>query len=375
MIQLTEIGSYIFYTCMALCSLLFMWLAEHSKKNEKIFLLLSFLVIAIPSVFRYRTGIDYNGYIEVYNKYVQLGSIAVTRKWYTVEPTFLLLCALSHKLTGTPIVAFGFYSVATAGFMISGIWYFRKYAKPTVSLLMYLGIYYFHSYNIFRQMLAIAIVFWGIRYIIERKPVCYFLVVGVAVLFHSTAILAVILYWYGTKKSTAGKFLRVFNYLGPILITVLLPIMINLLLKLPVLARYAKAYGEVKTLHIGLGYIIDIVGVILFFYALKKRNLCSEKKKIDYSFDLDYFWKQIIVLGVILDLLQYNTGGYIGRISLYFTVPTLIPYASLYCKKRTRKLTFYIEEVYPICVPIILFAKSILTNAQEQIPYIAKWLF
>lgn len=375
MIQFTEIGSFIFYTCMVVCSLLCMWLAEHSDKYQKVFLVLSVLFVAVPSAFRYRTGIDYNGYIEVYNKYVQLGSIVATRMWYTVEPSFLLLCALSYKLTGTPIVAFGFYSIATVGFMISGIWYFRKYAKPTVSLFMYLGVYYFHSYNIFRQMLAVSMIFWGIRYIIERKPVRYFLVVGIAVLFHSTAILAVVLYWYGTKESTTGKLLRFFNYIGPILITVLLPIMINLLLKLPVLEKYAKAYGEVKTLRIGIGYVIDIAGACLFFYALKRRHLYSGNEEKNPTFDLDFFWKQIIVLGVILELLQYNTGSYVGRISLYFTVPTLIPYASLYCKSHRKKLTFYIEELYPICVPIMLFVKSIMTNAQGQIPYVARWLF
>ena len=151
--------------------------------------------------------------------------------------------------------------------------------------------------------------------------------------------------------------------------------MINLLLKLPVLEKYAKAYGEVKTLRIGIGYVIDIAGAFLFFYALKRRHLYSGNEEKNPTFDLDFFWKQIIVLGVILELLQYNTGSYVERISLYFTVPTLIPYASLYCKSHRKKLTFYIEELYPICVPIMLFVKSIMTNAQGQIPYVARWLF
>ena len=60
MIQFTEIGSFIFYTCMVVCSLLCMWLAEHSDKYNKVFLVLSVLYVAVPSAFRYRTGIDYN---------------------------------------------------------------------------------------------------------------------------------------------------------------------------------------------------------------------------------------------------------------------------------------------------------------------------
>lgn len=375
MLELSVTGTYVFYTFFIACALLCMWIAKHTQRFQKVFLFLCFAIIAVPAIFRYRTGIDYNGYIDVYYKYVQLGSVATAIEWYSVERSFLVLCAISHTLTGTPILAFGFYSLATIGLMLGGIWYFRKYANPVVTLFMYLGLYYFQSYNIFRQSLSLAIVFWGIRYVVERKPIRYLLTVIVASVFHNTAVFALVLYWYGTRSSPMGKVLRLFNYVGPVFVTVLLPMVMKALVQIPFFAKYAGSYVAFKPLSIGFGYIIQLVGAFLFFRANARKQLYRGIENGKSEFDVDYFWKQVVVLACITYLLQYRVDNYAGRISLYFCLPCIVPFASLYRANRERKLTFYIQELYPIGTPIILYCQSLLINAQGHIPYIARWLF
>lgn len=72
---------------------------------------------------------------------------------------------------------------------------------PYISILCYFAFGMFsYSLGIFRQMIAISILLCGWRYVVERHLVKYILVVALAASFHTTALIALALYFlYGIQ--------------------------------------------------------------------------------------------------------------------------------------------------------------------------------
>ena len=93
-------------------------------------------------------------------------------------------------------------------FLISVIIYIPVFANitryssmPYFSILSYFAFGFFSlSLGIFRQMIAISILFCGWEYIRKRKLIKFLLVMGLAMLFHTTAVISLLLYiLYGIK--------------------------------------------------------------------------------------------------------------------------------------------------------------------------------
>ena len=72
---------------------------------------------------------------------------------------------------------------------------------PYISILCYFAFGMFsYSLGIFRQMIAISILLCGWRYVVERRLVKYMVVVALAASFHTTALIALALYFlYGIQ--------------------------------------------------------------------------------------------------------------------------------------------------------------------------------
>src|SRR5690606_16453571 len=89
------------------------------------------------------------------------------------------------------------YFAISATFIIFSIFVFIYKYSPNIylSVLLFVTIGgYFTSHNITRQYIAIAICLYGFSYIIKRNPIKYFLVVLVAISFHTSSIIMMPLY-------------------------------------------------------------------------------------------------------------------------------------------------------------------------------------
>ena len=69
----------------------------------------------------------------------------------------------------------------------------RKYSCGIICLI-YLLVYYQEYFNIIRQIPAISLIFLSYCYVIERKPLKYLACIGLAVGFHLSAFVALIIY-------------------------------------------------------------------------------------------------------------------------------------------------------------------------------------
>lgn len=85
------------------------------------------------------------------------------------------------------------------------------------AMLVYYCIFYNLTLNLLRQSLAMMLILWGFKYIRNRKIFQYLIVVVIATLFHSTAVIGVILYFMyvigNGKFKTVSRILMVIGCL------------------------------------------------------------------------------------------------------------------------------------------------------------------
>lgn len=80
-----------FYCGLGIIILILVFLADFSRKNQKLLLFLIFMILFIASAVRYNIGIDYYGHEQLYWA-IKSGNFFVT------EPLYLLLNVICIKL-------------------------------------------------------------------------------------------------------------------------------------------------------------------------------------------------------------------------------------------------------------------------------------
>lgn len=78
---------------------------------------------------------------------------------------------------------------------------FRRYIdRYPIAAIVFLGLFYYFTMTYLRQVMATGIVWLSIRYIWERKPIKFFLLIALAYSFHSSAIVFAIMYFIPIRK-------------------------------------------------------------------------------------------------------------------------------------------------------------------------------
>lgn len=183
------------------------WTDVQTRKREdgavlpRRFALGAFLVFAVlagVSALRWRVGTDYLAYDRNYEFYVQefldgpdpLG-----------EPGIRLLAWISHSVGAGSAGMFGLAAIITMGLLVRTLWRWSPAFALSVALLIFSGVWH-GSFNGVRQYLACAVIFAGHRYIIDRKPIKWMLVVALASIFHITALVCLLLYFVPTRRTS-----------------------------------------------------------------------------------------------------------------------------------------------------------------------------
>lgn len=315
-IELSEAQSILLYAFSILFTMFMLRSAQ--KYDSKLLLWIVIIFLGCVIGFRYDVGKDFSNYSNAYDIITKQATFEEAHKWYTIEESFFVLSFISKILGGTSQDIFLFYGFFTTVFYLCGLWYFHHEIRMEWAVLSY-SILFFGSFNTIRQYLAMAIIFWGFRFVIEKKPIKYLLCVLIAVLFHSSAFVAILVYFYGTKKSFAGGIIRQCNYILPFVLVVGTNQILSFLQK----------YGGLRldnytaNVHFGFGIIIQIAILWLF---IRSSNNGENSLLIDE--DKHFFVKQIIILSTILCILDYTLGD-ASRVRNYFSTIEMIVFGSL----------------------------------------------
>lgn len=319
----------------------------YNLKNNRlsIFMYMAILLILLISALRFDVGWDYKAYYE---------TIVFGRATNIVGTNELLTISLVElaKKTGITQIYFTINSIICIGLIMTTV---SRYSKDFwISLFFFVTfpLFFLNSLSVIRNFSAIAITFYGYKYIKKGEFIKYTVTVLLASLFHKTAIIAIPFYFLRNiyfRKSVS------------VLTLTLLPFFRNLInnMVLRYLPRYVT-YTYISNVQEGTKaiYILSLIGICLIIF---KEKLIKQRPEFNIYFN-------IFFVGLCIYLMFYKQGAMGHRLSLYATIYALIiipDILSLFEDKVGRviiKLGFYV-----LC--IVMFFYTINVGRSTYIPY------
>lgn len=299
----------------------FAWLAKY--RNVAFGLNISFTLIFIFLALRYNFGNDYKGYLDIFIEINKYKSFDLFDKSIHAEPGWILLCKLFKP--------FGFFAM-TAILSLLHCFIYYSFIKKFVPIRYYwlaVFLYIFNSgfllvqASAMRQSVAIEVFIFSLSYLYKKDAIRYFLCVGIAWLFHSSAVILLPIYLltYINGKINKGGiiilasiFIATFIFIGSI--GPYLNQFVNIYFN-----QY-EGYKEAVVLGSGLGLLFIFIP---FFLTLNYERFQSRETALIFKLVIISFI--FIPLGFIIQL--------IGRMGMYFMPATLIVYPVIQMNLKT----------------------------------------
>lgn len=156
-------------------------------RNKKQYRWIPFVVLTSLLFLRYDSVSDYFAYVRIYD------DIKTTGETYSqVEPAWIFV---NKIFSYVPMGWFFLFAISSILPLLMSVKYLEKYNIPIIgTFLIFILQYYFYFDNILRQCISISIFMFSMRFIYERKLLKYLVYNTVGVLFHTSAIITLLLY-------------------------------------------------------------------------------------------------------------------------------------------------------------------------------------
>ena len=182
-----------FWIIFTAISFMFLVLESYmSPRQQRYFHIVFVGWLVFIAGFRYMIGWDFESYLNMFSHPEGFELL--------LEPAIMLFINVLNNMGFAYQALFLLHSLLTLFFIYRGCVYYTE--KPALPLVMYalLPMFYWSSLGIIRQALAISILFWGSKYIVEHKFVRYAIVVAVATTVHYSAALFIVAYFLVNRE-------------------------------------------------------------------------------------------------------------------------------------------------------------------------------
>ena len=364
-------GVYIFNLISILFYSSFMELSKliRLKKNNKIInLLLNLIVIQLFFISAFRSvnvGIDLQRYIPRYN-------LIADTKWSNIFGLRNVVDFEYGYIIYNKIISVIFNNeqaliiITSLIVVFSFSLFIRNYSKiPWLSFYLFVTMGYFGgSFNILRQYLAMSIILFSLKYIIERDFLKFLICLIFAVSIHKTAAIFIVL--YSLYKIRINSIYIILLSFFAIIIGFTSKYIIKFVLSG---TSYSKFLGEIGSgLGKGSGEGMLIVLLLVFLGMLFfNKNL----KKLDPNTNL---WFHMIIVAIFFNILALNLGVF-ERVMRFFTIAMIIviPNILYFIKQKEMKL---IGIVAVILLSSYYYLGIVMTSYSSSggiIPYTFMW--
>ena len=336
--------------CLAILGIyLLTHLGKREKKTkDKLFLLITFVLLFVLIASReMTTGNDTTAYLGFYGKSGDYGwnILGMDNRF---EIGYVVFNALLNSLHFSPR-AF----LCVLAFIFSFVIY--KFIKDNsnnylMSVLMFVNLLFFYqSMNIMRQFLALSIILaFGFRYVKEKKLFRYIFAVMIASLFHTTALIALLIYpMYNMKYSRKAVLLIICGtIIGSLLIGQIYPLVASLIGHE---VDYVDTIGEVK-----LGSFISmLIYLVMYLFAIFVTRKKNQQENSSYLYSLLF---AAAVYGVSINM------AIIGRAAEYCAIFSIIALPNI-IEENIRESKAIVES--SIIGLFMLYASIIMINKPE----------
>ena len=302
---MTNFKSLIFYIILFSIStyLIFLSSKTDKKARKKVFASLGLAIPILISALRYNVGTDFSTYVDMYNA-IKNSNINI------VEGLFSFVCKIGIAL-GNVQYMFAIYSILTIIFIYKALEYNKDRYSISLCFFLYLFFYFATSFNLIRQALAVAIVFYSYRYLTEKNLKKFIFWVLIASLAHKTALVFLPLYFIVPKnkeKISKTQVVQVISIMIIIMIVLNFDALLQYITNFNMFEKYTIYTNSVQAENKSL--ILKLFLLSIFLYFMKQLKAYEGKNNI---------YIILYIIGVILEFTGFFS-PFIKRIAMYFTI-------------------------------------------------------
>lgn len=364
------IQSIIVYSVLTIVMMYMSYLAR-AKGKWKYMVYASFAYAAVFGA-RYGVGTDYMTYLENFRSYsTTVSHLGFSDKF---EIGFNLITTLFAWLGWHVTIYFGVIAFIQILFTFLP---FRSENKllPYLVFTFMVGCSWLTYSNGLRQILAVALWIWAVRFMVEKKVWMHYFVILLAVTMHTSALMLVVFYPLYYWKEEWFRNIK-WQLLALVLSLVIMNLHIaqNLMRSIDLVAQ-AVGYGDYadedsdtiaqlvdRELSLGMGFFITLLlNILLVIFSPKVKNYVKSK-----YFNAAY---NFFVIGIVLKYI-FASSMVFSRINYYFINFTFIvaAYTLFYAHRCNRVLFYTLLALY-----VLTFAATLWKGEENTALFVFFW--
>jgi len=350
------IYSVAFIVSLILCYIYEKNIDKNSKKNRIIWGLIIIMPTVLVSGLRYGIGIDFFEYDKQFNEVISNEN--VNYRYYLQEPLNLVLIYISNIIFRCSQGYFFIYAFLTMMFAFKAIESYKNKISMTLGLFIFYMVYYLVSFNIIRQMLAVVIVLYALKYIEKRNFKKYVLYVILAMTVHKTAIIALFFYLLQCDdKEIVNNKRKTIIYYSSIMILPIIGIFILKFIfsKFSLFSKYLNMQTNISVTF--LMYLLPIMVLLIY----KRKDIL----KADYQNEL---FVRLYIMQIPLNIVGWVI-QYTNRFALYTGISQilLIPILQKNIKDELhKKIITVLIILWYIFYFVVMF---VILKSNNVLPY------
>jgi hypothetical protein len=334
-------GIFYLFFIFIIFSALFFKISQTHKVNKKPYIYFCGIGLFLISGLRHETvGNDTISYIENFKTQNQKDWNSI---FENVEPGYSLLVKFLSTISDNS----NFFLAGVALiFTVSICFLIYKYSKDhllSFILLITLGIFYFSMAGL-RQIIAMSILMFSIKFVRDRKILPFLLLVFIACLFHNTAICFILIYIISYLRISWKHLLVFFGVI--ILVYYNQNDIVSFIFKSLALDRLSHYENVDSTLSLS-GFFIQLV-IATYCLVYYKITIKRDAKNIVFY--------NLMFLGVLFQMFTPIIGEFF-RLSLYFNVFNIILIPNVLMSKNQNN-TWALEYLSLLLIFLMYFTFS-----------------
>lgn len=318
-----------------------------------------YLLLLFFFCFGYMVGSDWRAYEEFYEKLTKENYVFYALYY---EPGFVLYTLL-FKCIG---FSFWFYTILTKviSFTILYSFLYKMSNQRTFkfALFFFVAMYccYLYIDAPFRNIIAITIFYISFNFLLKGETVKFILCTFLAMLFHTSAIFMLIIYFFRRSDFSQKKILGMYGLFlfFSIYPNVIFGILLFILQPIPYLYNKILIYSnENISMGMSLGLIINIIMSFLLIFS--KRNIvkkCADNSAILCNLGILYSFVYLCALNIEI----------FYRFQLYLAPVYSVCIVNIVVNLTPKSTTVYKLLIFSFALLSLL---SSITSAYKYIPY------
>lgn len=303
------------------------------------------LILIFPvllGAMRYNVGSDFQTYSGMYDivKNISFGEWIRNTDFINGTPTGMYILSRIANLFDSEKVFFGLTIICIFLPIVFALLKDWNDIPVELAAFVFLTTEFPTNLNIIKQGIAISLIFWGFKYIYDKKYIKYLLVIFVAFIFHQTAIIAVPLYFLWNKHKKVSILRKIIS----LIICVLVIFFMNTILEQ--IGGYWSSYIDSEGTSNQL-FFLNLIWLVVFLFFYKPLV------KLDKRNDLLIF---IYLIGVVFTAIGFwSVFG--KRIANYFTIVQiiLIPQLTYVANEKSKKIVRIGIILYAVALFIYMY--------------------